>query len=87
MKKSFTAILLALSVAAGASIPATAEAQTTTIAARPTAPANATYEVWYRNVKTGKSYHYMTTKNYASAIRAVNYLNENPNVFAWKITK
>lgn len=87
MKTSLTAILLGLGVAAIPSIPATAQAEITTIAARPTAPANATYEVWYQNLKTGKTYLYTTTKNYASAVRAVNYLNEDPNIFAWKVTK
>lgn len=83
MKKSLTAIVLGLSVAAGASISATAQAQTTPIAARPTAPANATYQVWYQVLKTGKTYLYMTTTNYASAIRAMHYLNEDPKVYAW----
>ena len=83
MKKSLTAILLGLAVAAGASSPSAAQAQTTPIAVRPTAPANATYEVWYKVKKTGKVYHYSTTTNYASATRSRNYLNENPNLFAW----
>jgi len=87
MKKSLTAILFGLALLAAAGSPAATQAQTTTTAARPTAPANATYEVWYKVLKTGKVYLYSTTPSYAAATRAVHYLNEDPKVFAWLNTK
>ncbi len=86
MKKSLTAILFGLLAIGSAGHQATAQPQTTTFAGRPTAPANVTYEVWYKVLKTGKVFLYKRTPNEAAAIRALHYLNEDPRVFAWKNT-
>jgi hypothetical protein len=52
---------------------------------RPVYPDNsAGYKVYYRNIKTQKEYYYTYCTTYAAALRAVSYLNENPNIIAWK---
>lgn len=78
MKSYLTAIVLGLITIGGTSQPAAAQMS------RPTAPASATYSVYYYNVKTPKMvHHYGTYSSYASALRAVKFVNSYPQYRAY----
>jgi hypothetical protein len=54
---------------------------------RPTAPQNTSYKVYWYNVKSpNRRYLYGTYTNYAAAVRAVHYLNEDPDTRAYLVS-
>ena len=57
-------------------------------AQRPSYPSNILgYDVYYKNVKSKKEYYSGFYESYANAVRAVNKLNEDPNLLAWRIAR
>jgi hypothetical protein len=55
--------------------------------ARPVAPKNVVYRLYYYNVKSqGRVHHYGTYTNYAHMLRALNYLNSFPEYRAYYVT-
>jgi hypothetical protein len=58
-----------------------------TMVARPPASSKTYYVYWYRRSSPGYVHLYLVTKNYAQALRAVNYLNEDLAVVAYYRTR